>query len=95
VGAEVTDITPVYPAFRYREIDSSGIVEHEVCPVFAAQITNEIMLNRDEVMEYRWLSLNALRQAIEAAPFLFSPWMERQFAHAPARDALFQFARAV
>jgi isopentenyl-diphosphate delta-isomerase len=95
VGAEVTDITPVYPAFRYREIDNSGIVEHEVCPVFAAQITNEIMLNRDEVMEYRWLSLNALRQAIEAAPFLFSPWMERQFAHAPARDALFQFARAV
>jgi isopentenyldiphosphate isomerase len=35
VGAELTDITAVAPEFRYRETDPSGIVENEICPVFA------------------------------------------------------------
>jgi isopentenyl-diphosphate delta-isomerase len=33
VGAEITDITAVAPEFRYREVDPSGIVENEICPV--------------------------------------------------------------
>lgn len=36
VRAELADITPVYPEFRYCATDTSGIMENEVCPVYAA-----------------------------------------------------------
>lgn len=95
VGAELHDITPLYPEFRYCETDSSGIVENEVCPVFVARVTHDLTINADEVMEYRWISLENLFQAAGAAPFMFSPWMVQQLAHVPAREKLRQFALAV
>lgn len=92
VGVTAADVTPVFPEFSYREADSSGIVENERCPVYAARQASEVILNPEEVMDYRWISLNDLAQALDAAPFLFSPWMQRQFSHLPARRLLTQFA---
>lgn len=68
VGAELTDITAVAPEFRYRETDPSGIVENEICPVFAARITNDVTINEDEVMDYQWVELDALFRALDATP---------------------------
>ncbi|MCU6208923.1 isopentenyl-diphosphate Delta-isomerase [Enterobacter cloacae] len=73
VGAEITGITPVAAEFRYCETDPSGIVENEICPVFAARITNELTINSDEVMAYEWVDLEALFQALDATPWAFSP----------------------
>ena len=75
VGAEITGITPVAAEFRYCETDPSGIVENEICPVFAARITNALTINSDEVMAYEWVDLDALFQALDATPWAFSPWM--------------------
>lgn len=91
VGAELTDITPVYPEFRYCETDASGIVENEVCPVYAAKLTNAITLNPDEVMDSRWVSLDALFRALAATPWVFSPWMVLQYDSQEARDKLVRF----
>ena len=92
VGVTAADVTPVFPEFSYREADSSGIVENERCPVYAARQASEVILNPEEVMDYRWISLSDLAQALDAAPFMFSPWMQRQFSHLPARRLLTQFA---
>lgn len=92
VGAELTDITPVYPEFRYCETDASGIMENEICPVYGARLTNTITLNPDEVMDCHWISLDALFQALEATPWAFSPWMVSQYRSEKARDALARFA---
>ena len=73
VGAEITGITPVAAEFRYCETDPSGIVENEICPVFAARITNALTINSDEVMAYEWVDLDALFQALDATPWAFSP----------------------
>lgn len=79
VGAEITDITPVAPAFRYREADPSGIVENEICPVYAARVTNTLAINSDEVMEYQWVELDALFRALDATPWAFSPgWCRKR-----------------
>ena len=43
VGAEIANITPIAAEFRYREADPSGIVENEICPVFAARVTSEAL----------------------------------------------------
>lgn len=90
VGAEITGITPVAAEFRYCETDPSGIVENEICPVFAARITNELTINSDEVMAYEWVALDALFQALDATPWAFSPWMVMEAT--AAREKLRAFA---
>jgi isopentenyl-diphosphate delta-isomerase len=66
---------PVYADFRYRATDPSGIVENEVCPVYAAHIVSELQLNPDEVMDYQWSNLEDVLSGIDATPWAFSPWM--------------------
>lgn len=90
-GAEIAEITPVYPQFRYRETDASGIVENEVCPVYAARLTNAVTLNPDEVMDCHWVTLDALFQALAATPWAFSPWMVLEAENQDARQALIDF----
>lgn len=90
VGAEITGITPVAAEFRYCETDPSGIVENEICPVFAARITNALTINSDEVMAYEWVDLDALFQALDATPWAFSPWMVMEAT--AAREKLRTFA---
>ncbi|EPA3074990.1 isopentenyl-diphosphate Delta-isomerase [Enterobacter cloacae] len=90
VGAEITGITPVSAEFRYCETDPSGIVENEICPVFAARITNALTINSDEVMAYEWVDLDALFQALDATPWAFSPWMVMEAT--AAREKLRAFA---
>ncbi|MDI3427753.1 isopentenyl-diphosphate Delta-isomerase [Enterobacter sp. V87_3] len=90
VGAELVDITPVATEFRYCETDPSGIVENEICPVYAARVINDIALNEDEVMDCQWVELEALFRALDAAPWAFSPWMSMEVT--VARDALRAFA---
>ncbi|MGS2871790.1 isopentenyl-diphosphate Delta-isomerase [Enterobacter huaxiensis] len=90
VGAEITAITAIAPEFRYRETDPSGIVENEICPVFAARITGEITINEEEVMEHQWVELEALLRALDATPWAFSPWMVMEAT--TAREKLKSFA---
>jgi isopentenyl-diphosphate delta-isomerase len=65
----------ILPDFRYRAVDASGIVENEICPVYAAVATSEPNPADDEVAEWRWISPSALATAIANAPFMFSPWL--------------------
>lgn len=90
VGVEIDTITVVEPAFRYCETDPSGIVENEICPVYAARASVPVKSNRDEVMDYQWVELNALLRALDAAPWAFSPWMVKEAT--AARETLLAFA---
>jgi len=92
-GVNIVDITPIAPAFRYRERDASGIVENEICPVFAAQASSPLAINPEEVMEYQWVELETLLISLDATPWAFSPWMALEAAS--AKDPLRQFAATV
>ena len=72
---EIEAIHPILPDFRYRAVDASGIVENEICPVFAAVATSDPNPAASEVAEWRWVSPDSLRAALEGAPFAFSPWL--------------------
>ncbi|MFF5792051.1 isopentenyl-diphosphate Delta-isomerase [Paeniglutamicibacter sp. NPDC012692] len=80
LGTSITSIRSLLPDFRYRAVDASGIVENEICPVFAAVIGADLEPNPDEVSEYAWVEPSALRLAAEATPFAFSPWLLEQIA---------------
>lgn len=75
LGITVTDLEVVLPDFRYRAVDASGIVENEICPVYRAVTTDVVQPNPEEVSEFAWLDPHALRGAVTAAPFAFSPWL--------------------
>lgn len=93
VGVDIIDITPIAPGFRYRETDPSGIVENEICPVFAAQIVTSLDINTEEVMEYQWVKIDALFRSLVATPWAFSPWMVLEAEN--ANEQLRQFAASV
>ena len=78
----------VLPEFRYRAVDSRGIVENEICPVFIAEVSGEVQPAADEVDSYQWVTPADLLAAVDAAPFTFSPWMVEQLAFPELRSAL-------
>ena len=78
LGVAIDGLESVLPEFRYRAVDASGIVENEVCPVYRATIVDAVVANPLEVMEFRWVTPAALRTAVGATPFAFSPWIVLQ-----------------
>lgn len=78
LGITLTDLEPALPSFRYLATDASGVVENELCPVFTARTADEVFPDPDEVAEYRWVDPAALRTAVAAAPWAFSPWLTLQ-----------------
>lgn len=80
LGIEIADATLVLPDFRYRAVDSSGVVEHEICPVHVAIVPAGTTPSPDpaEVAEHAWVAWSDVRRMVGAAPFLLSPWMVEQ-----------------
>lgn len=88
----VGQITPVLPDFRYRAVDSSGIVENEFCPVFVARLKEgeEPDPRPDEIDSLDWAEPEAVIAAVDATPFAFSPWLVEELSDQRLRDAITQ-----
>ncbi|MBE1524795.1 isopentenyl-diphosphate Delta-isomerase [Nesterenkonia lutea] len=84
LGAEVTQVQEVLAEFRYRAVDASGVVENEICPVFAAVLTGELAPVPEEISQWEWADPEAVHRAVRETPFAFSPWMVEQL---PAMQA--------
>ena len=78
LGISLTDLELALPLFRYRAVDSSGIVEHEVCPVYTARTADDLTLNPLEVVEAKWVDPADLATSLSATPWAFSPWLVLQ-----------------
>jgi len=75
LGLRVRDVRSALPDFRYRAVDASGIVENEICPVYTAIADSDPDPADDEVAEWAWVEPEALRGAVAATPFAYSPWL--------------------
>ena len=80
LGLRVHSVRSALPDFRYRAVDASGIVENEICPVFTAIADGDPAPADDEVAEWAWVEPEALRSAVAATPFAYSPWLGWQLA---------------
>lgn len=79
VGLHVGPLIPLLPQFRYRAVDASGVVENEICPVFAGFVGDEDpVVDPEEVAEWAWVDWVDLQRAIEATPNVYSPWAAMQ-----------------
>lgn len=78
LGITLTDIELALPLFRYRAVDASGVVEHEICPVYLARTSDELDLNPREVVDAEWVRPEDLARSLSATPWAFSPWLVLQ-----------------
>ncbi len=83
LGVVLTGLRLVLPDFRYRAVDAAGTVENEICPVYRAVAAGNPAPAVDEVAEWAWIEPARLRDAVEAAPFAWSPWLGLQLAAWP------------
>ncbi|CAI9401986.1 MULTISPECIES: isopentenyl-diphosphate Delta-isomerase [Aestuariimicrobium] len=75
LGLTVGPLVPLLPDFRYRATDASGVVENEVCPVYAGFVTDDDPTpDPDEVAEWVWVPWRSLTTAVAAVPQAYSPW---------------------
>lgn len=79
LGIEVHDVRVEIPEFRYRAVDASGIVENEICPVFSAKSNGSLDPDPEEVVEWQWITRDALATALATVPWMFSPWLVEHF----------------
>lgn len=87
LGLDVEEVRPVLPDFRYRATDAAGVVENEICPVYAARAVSAPRPHPDEVAEHRWVELDDLRTVLAVAPWALSPWLCEQAAALDAAEA--------
>lgn len=62
---------------EYRAEVGNGLIEHEVVEVYSAHASAELVIRPDpnEVMETRWITLEALEAEVTAAPHRYTPWL--------------------
>lgn len=78
LGTRIRDVQVILPDFRYHAVDASGVVEHEVCPVYVSYIDAPLAPHADEVAEWEWVEVETLLESARLAPFLYSPWLIEQ-----------------
>lgn len=79
LGLTVTDVVPLVPDFAYRATDASGVVENEICPVFAVfGVDADPTPDPDEVAEWAWVPWSEFVTSITGTPRAFSPWSAAQ-----------------
>lgn len=68
LGLKVEEIQCVMPKYTYKTPPYKGIVEHEFCPVYTAIATSEVVLNKDEVKDYKWVDWDWYLEQLKTDP---------------------------
>lgn len=64
--------------FHYIAHFDNGLVENEIDHVLVGLIQDETFHpNREEVQDYRWISIEDLREELKTYPEKFTPWLEK------------------
>ena len=74
---------PLYFLFKFKyqaQFDAAG-AEHELCSVFIARCTDEVRINRNEILGWRWITPDALQAEMSGrGAERFTPWFKLEWA---------------
>ncbi len=74
----IEGLEPVFAdRVEYRADVGGGMTEHEVVDIFLARASEGLTVtpNADEVMDTRWVGVEALCAEVAATPDKFTPWL--------------------
>ncbi|MDQ2812696.1 MAG: isopentenyl-diphosphate Delta-isomerase [Actinomycetota bacterium] len=80
LGIGTAKLTLVLPRFRYQARMDNGVLENEVCPVYAAYSDELPEPDPDEVAEVRWVDWDDFCDTVRAGQQPVSPWCAMQLA---------------
>jgi len=78
LGIDTAELVLVLPGFRYRARMANGVLENEVCPVYAAYSDAAPAPDPEEVAETRWVDWDEFCAAVAAGQQSISPWCAMQ-----------------
>lgn len=79
VGVTLDEIWLVLPEFRYLATSSTGLVENEMCPVYAARSSSaEVTLDPTEVDEAEWVPWEEFARSVRSGEREVSQWCAEQ-----------------
>lgn len=62
--------------FIYKAEFDNGLTEYEYDFVFIGKYNEEPFPNKDEVMNYKWISLDELKEDVKKNPNKYTPWIK-------------------
>lgn len=77
--------------FVYKAEFDNGLTENEYDCIFAGRYNGEIDPNRDEVSDYKWISLKQIEGDILDNPRKYTFWFKRIFSHQGTSNLLKKF----
>jgi isopentenyl-diphosphate Delta-isomerase len=80
LGIGAAELVLVLPRFRYQARMGNGVLENEVCPVYAAYSDVIPVPDPAEVAETRWVDWDEFCTAVNAGRQPISPWCAMQLA---------------
>ena len=78
LGIDTAELVLVLPRFRYQARMDNGVLENEVCPVYAAYSDAAPAPDPAEVAETRWVDWDEFCAAVRTGQQSISPWCAMQ-----------------
>jgi isopentenyl-diphosphate Delta-isomerase len=78
LGIDAAELVLVLPRFRYEARMANGVLENELCPVYAAYSDAAPAPDPAEVAETRWVDWDQFCAAVAAGQQSISPWCAMQ-----------------
>ena len=70
------DLEVILPDYRYKTPPYKGIIENEICPVYAAVVLEKPTPNPLEVEAYKWVKWDELDGLVAKEPAVYSYWFK-------------------
>lgn len=91
LGMEISSLKVVLPGYRYKTPPFNGIIENEICPVYAAYATGQPIPNPAEVKDFKWMPWQAYVKALEADKAnKFSWWSKDQLKQLKMKEPIIE-----
>jgi isopentenyl-diphosphate delta-isomerase len=73
MGIKVTELFKAF-SFIYKVNVNNNLIEYEYDEVFYGYSSQDPLINKDEVNNYKWISYKPLIEWIKNKPYEFTPW---------------------
>jgi len=67
-------------SFIYKAPFDNGLTEHEFDHVMIGYSNQEPMINKDEVADWKWMSIDSIKKDMEVHPEVYTEWFKTIFS---------------